>query len=347
MSVQRDPRDSMTSTWRKDRKQWTIFHYLIDWLQLYGSNMDQDVPVFKKTDKMAWIPHIEQHKWIVLHALWPFAVQQAYISLYGKNWSPVFSFIFYNVAFTLNAVHQLHMMRGLGHIHGFLDGDVHGRDEIPDHSVGSVVRSLISTATFRPMMSVFLAYRTSQGPLTMSLWTPVEIGLYGIILDFWFYWYHRCMHHFDGLWKFHRRHHLTKHPNPLLTLYADTEQEIFDIAIIPLMTYLTLRFMGFPMGFYDWWLCHQYIVFTELWGHSGIRVYATPANPLALFLRFFDAELAIEDHDLHHRKGWKKSMNYGKQTLLWDRAFKTAGDRIETKPELVDYNSPITLNVFG
>jgi hypothetical protein len=36
------------------------------------------------------------------------------------------------------------------------------------------------------------------------------------------------------LWKYHRTHHLTKHPNPLLTLYADTEQEFFDIlGVVP------------------------------------------------------------------------------------------------------------------
>lgn len=101
--------------------------------------------------------------------------------------------------------------------------------------------------------------------------------------------------------------------------------------------------MGFPMGFYDWWICHQYIVFTELFGHSGVRVFTTPPSTNSLFLRLFKAELATEDHDLHHRKGYRKSMNYGKQTLLWDRAFGTAGNRIEMAEHLIDYKNQASM----
>lgn len=72
------------------------------------------------------------------------------------------------------------------------------------------------------------------------------------------------MHDIDTLWKYHRTHHLTKHPNPLLTLFADTEQEIFNIAVIPLLAWGSMKLVGFPMGFYDWWICHQYAVWTEI-----------------------------------------------------------------------------------
>ncbi|KAK4546108.1 hypothetical protein LTR36_002245 [Oleoguttula mirabilis] len=164
----------------------------------------------------------------------------------------------------------------------------------------------------------------------MSWWIPVEIGLYAIILDFWFYWYHRYMHEFDGLWKYHRAHHLTKHPNPLLAIYADTDQDVFDIAFILLMTWDTIKLMGFPMGFYNWWLCHQYIMFTELWDHIGLRLFVTPPTTATLLLKLVDAEIIMEDHDLHHRKGRKKSNNYGKQTRLWDRNFGTRLERYES-----------------
>jgi sterol desaturase/sphingolipid hydroxylase (fatty acid hydroxylase superfamily) len=99
------------------------------------------------------------------------------------------------------------------------------------------------------------------------------------------------------------------------------------------------------MGFYEWWICHQYVVFAELAGHSGLRVHASPPSTLSWLLRWFDAELVIEDHDLHHRKGWKKSHNYGKQTRLWDRVFGTCCDRIESVQGNVDYvnQSPMPL----
>ncbi|TQN63686.1 Fatty acid hydroxylase vlmA [Colletotrichum shisoi] len=141
-------------------------------------------------------------------------------------------------------------MRGLGQRHGYLDGDKHERDGVPDQSVKAVLESLVSTATFRSMMAVILAYRSHESPVTVN-WKllPLEIGLYGVVLDFWFYWYHRLMHEVDSLWKYHRTHHLAKHPNPLLTLFADSEQEFFDIAGIPFLTWATLRLLGMPMGF--------------------------------------------------------------------------------------------------
>lgn len=62
------------------------------------------------------------------------------------------------------------------------------------------------------------------------------------------------MREMDGLWRYRRTHHLTKHPNPLLTIYGDSEQEFFDILGISFMTYMTMKPMGFPMGFYGWYV---------------------------------------------------------------------------------------------
>ncbi|XP_044718816.1 fatty acid hydroxylase superfamily domain-containing protein [Hirsutella rhossiliensis] len=151
------------------------------------------------------------------------------------------------------------------------------------------------------------------------------------------------MHEVASLWKYHRTHHLTKHPNPLLTLYADTEQEFFDTLGIPLLGYFSLKAMGLPMGYYEWWVCHQYLVFAELVGHSGLRLYLPIPNTLNPLLCWFNCELIIEDHDLHHRKGWKSSGNYGKQTRLWDRIFGTCKDRIECRDDNIDWENTITM----
>lgn len=62
-------------------------------------------------------------------------------------------------------------------------------------------------------------------------------------------------------------------------------------------------------------------------GHAGIRAYW--GHPLLFWLKIFDADGIIEDHDLHHRMG-KSGKNYGKQSRLWDRIFGTVGERIET-----------------
>lgn len=338
--------NSMKSTWRQTGKGWGLQHWVMQILWLHPTDINQKIPVHQKTDKMPYFTELDGHLWVLGHALWPLVLQQIFCWYTGHNLHPVLAFIFYTLVYHINAIHELHMLRRLGHDYGFLDGDKHERDQVPDNSVRKVMDSLTSTATFRPMFTVMLAYKSSQQPLSMSWWTPVEIGMYGLVLDFWFYWYHRVMHEYDGLWKYHRTHHLTKHPNPLLSLYADTEQEVFDVAIVPLLTYGTMKLMGFPMGFYDWWMCHQYIVFTELFGHSGIRLWTTPPSTNSWFLTLVGAELCTEDHDLHHRQGWRHSANYGKQTRFWDRMFGTCGKRVESIESVVDWSTPAKVKWF-
>ena len=252
------------------------------------------------------------------------------------------AYLFYAVAFKAIGIHEMRLLRRLGHYTGFLDGDEHDRDGIPDTAVGKVINSVMSTSSFRPMFTIILAYKPSLPPSTINwYWLFIETGMYSIILDFYYYWYHRALHEVDALWKYHRTHHLTKHPNPMLTLYADFEQEVFDIAGIPLITYFTMRFIGFPLGFYEWWIAHMYVMFTELAGHCGLRAAACAPNTLSWALDWVGGKIIIEDHDMHHRRGWKKSCNYGKQTMLWDTIFGTRGPRIETNQGNIDYSSKV------
>lgn len=345
MAVKQNPKDSMKSTWRRlNRGDWGLFHWFYEVFGIHPVSLDKEVPVHEKKDKVPSMPDWSQHRWVLAHSFIPIALHHAYVCYTKKNLGPLGAFLLYSLAFKGIAIHELRVIRRLGHVYGFFDGDKHARDEVPDVGVSKVAHSLISTSTIRPIFTVFLAYRTSQAPSSINwYWLPLEAGLYGIILDFWFYWYHRLMHDIGSLWKYHRTHHLTKHPNPLLTLYADHEQEFFDIAGIPLLAYGTMKLMGFPMGFYEWWVGHQYVVFAELAGHSGLRVHANPPNTLSWLLKMFNAELVIEDHDLHHRYGWKSSNNYGKQTRLWDRIFGTCRDRIESTDDNVDYDAQVPM----
>ena len=345
---QANSKDSIKSTWRRqNRSEWTIYHWFYELLGIHPTHLDKHIPVHQKTDK---VPHMHErslHRWVLLHAFVPILLQHLYVTWTGRNFTALQAFFFYSTAFKLIAIHELHILRRTGHETGFLDGDAHERDGVPDVGVKKVVYSLISTSTFRPIATVFLSYRYSQAPADMNwLWLPLEAGLYGIILDFWFYWYHRLMHEIGSLWQYHRTHHLTKHPNPLLTLYADTEQEFFDILGTPLLTYFSMKAMGMPMGFYEWWICHQYVVFAEVAGHSGLRIHTSPPNTLSPLLRWFNCELIIEDHDLHHRKGWKSSGNYGKQTRLWDVVFGTCKDRIECQDDNIDWENTISMPIF-
>lgn len=353
MTTMANPKGSMKSTWRiDDRSTWTWKHKLIYFFRAFPISPDKPIPVHLKTDKLPHITQWSQHLWILYHAFVPFVLHQAYVSFSGNTLHKGPALGFYFMAFNLGVVREMQILRRLAHKHGFLDGDVHDRDGVPDVSTGKIIASLLKTTGARIAMAIYLTYIPDQAPADVFadgkwwLWLVFAIGLYGIILDFWFYVYHRTMHDVAPLWKLHRTHHLTKHPNPLLTAFGDHEQEFFDMVGVPLMTYLTFRALGMPLGFYDWWICHQYIIYTEVWGHSGIRVHVTAPSTLSWFLRIFDAEIAVEDHDLHHRKGYRKSHNYGKQTRLWDRIFRTCHERIESTEDNIDYANSAHMPIF-
>ncbi|KAH8705251.1 hypothetical protein BGW36DRAFT_367185 [Talaromyces proteolyticus] len=350
-----NPKDSMKSTWRTaDKSTWSRHHFIIDFLNAYHYDLNKEVPVFSKQDKLPHLPQLPQHIWVLFHAFIPLAVHQAllYYPPLQEGVGRLAAFALYFMSFNVIVIREVNILRRLAHKYGFLDGDVHERDGVPDVGVDKVAQSLYKTTGSRLALAIWLSYDPAVSPLEVMSepswwgWLALEIGLYGVVLDFWFYWYHRAMHDVDGLWRFHRTHHLTKHPNPLLAAYADHEQEFFDMVGVPFMTYLTLRVIGLPLGFYEWWICHQYIAYTEVYGHSGLRIHLTPPTTLNWFLEYFDSEIVIEDHDLHHRKGWRKSHNYGKQTRLWDRIFGTCTERIESVPQNVDYANPAHMPIF-
>lgn len=248
-------KDSMKSTWRETGKGWKASHYILTFLDVFSSYDDRPIPKHNKGDKVPYLSEVQTNRWILFHAFIPLAIHQAYIWITGKDLGWYGAFTLYSTAYQVNAIVLVKLLRRLGHIYGFYDGDEHGRDGVPDNKVRKTFISLAATTLFRPLMTVGLSYRPDQGPMMMSLpWLFAEIGAYSVILDFYFYWYHRCMHEFDSLWKYHRTHHLTKHPIALLSAFADEEQELFDILGCPLATYLTMKLLGFPMGFYEWYV---------------------------------------------------------------------------------------------
>ncbi|KAJ5081187.1 hypothetical protein N7456_013425 [Penicillium angulare] len=343
----RNPMDSMTSTWRSwDRSRWNAGHWLIEILDVHPLSPDKEVPVHQKTDKVPHVPELQFHIWILAHAAIPLILHELYINYIGRP-SGVLVFLFYSLALKFTAVHEIHIFRRIGEKIGYFDGDKHPRDGVPDVGVRKTAQSLVSVITFRPMYSIIVAYRASEAPSSIRWgWLIFESGMYPLMIDFWYYIFHRCAHESEYLWRFHRTHHLTKHPNPLLTAYADMVQEFFDIIATPLLAYGSMKLMGFPMGFYEWWICQAYVVFTEVMGHSGLRMMGPAISPWGWLLKLCDMQLVIEDHDLHHRKGWKNSHNYGKQTRVWDRLFNTSIPRIEGHKDNIDYVNVTEIPLF-
>ena len=50
---------------------------------------------------------------------------------------------------------------------------------------------------------------------------------------------------------------------------------------------------------------------------------------------------------LVHRKGWKSSANYGKQTRQWDKVFGTCRERVEYSEDNVDWDNHVGMPLIG
>ncbi|KAF4120918.1 Sterol desaturase/sphingolipid hydroxylase, fatty acid hydroxylase superfamily [Geosmithia morbida] len=354
MTPKPNVQDSMKSTWRTSPKEnWSLAHHIIDFFNAYPVDIDKPVPVHDKSDPTPHMSDIAVVIWVLFYALIPVSIHQAWLSVTGYESIGRFAlFNLYFTAFNFTVIREVHVLRRVGHMTGFLDGDEHERDGIPDVGVAKVAAALYKTTGSRIALSILVSYDPAEPPTEVMsnpkwwAWLFLQIGLYSVVLDFWFYWYHRAMHDVSFLWRYHRTHHLTKHPNPLLSAYADHEQEFFDMVGVPLMTWATLCVMGISMGFYEWWICHQFIAFTEVFGHSGLRLYGAPPSTFSWLLRATGTELVVEDHDMHHRKGYRKTHNYGKQTGIWDILFGTRGDRIEMAKDNVDRGQAIYIPIF-
>lgn len=316
-------------TWHEEsnRKSWGLHAWLIHLMGIDPLPPNFEAPVHEKTDKMPYVSEFDMHRWIFPRAIVPMLIHYGLYRYADIKLHPVAAFALYTVWFKLFGIMVLRMLRTVASQTGFLDGH-HPRDGIPDESIGKVMTSLISTSTYRPMMAIMLAYDRNAAPSLPFPWILAYIGLYNVVLDGFFWYYHKSMHEVPWLWKFHSTHHKTKHPNPTLTLFADEVQEIFDIAVIPLCAYLTMHFFFKDFNFYSWWLCQMYQMFVELSGHSGCRIYATSPATFGL-LPMMGLDIVIEDHDLHHREGYRKSGNYGKQSRVWDHLFGTTLPRQE------------------
>lgn len=181
----------MVSTWRDDdRTQWTPSHWLLDLLGTRLNARNEAAPVFSKKDKIPSVREWTVHLWILLHALIPHVLHQAYMTYTGRSLHPFAIFWLYTTTFYGTGIHLVQTIRRLGRVYGFLDGDKHERDDIPNVGVKRVATELLSVPSLRLAMSLYLSYRPKELPLSFNWgWLALEIGLYSITVDFWFYWY--------------------------------------------------------------------------------------------------------------------------------------------------------------
>lgn len=274
-------------------------------------------------------PLWKENAWILSRALIPLALHQGWNALmpeYKMHWAP--AWLMYHLCFISFAQSLIARLHHYMEKYGCFDEHNRGRDMVDDKHVNHLGRSIFIYIVLRTAGPFLLAWRGDMAsPFSGFSWaTPLKLAWWEVALDYWFYLYHRSCHEFDFLWFIHRQHHATKHPTPILSILADDIQECLEICIIPILA----TAVSPKMSFAELFLTAAYTLYVEALGHSGVRA-EWPHPVLGLVLKPFGMELAVEDHDLHHRFG-KSGKNYGKQTRIWDRIFGTIGERIETVP---------------
>ncbi|KAF8309902.1 hypothetical protein DL93DRAFT_1689297 [Clavulina sp. PMI_390] len=325
------PKRHMLSTWHRDPSKthfsftslgW-LANFLIDHSNIHGGTQAPG-------EKLSVHSAIAQHIFVLPKALIPVVIQYISMTYFNLSWSLPFAFVFYSTVATLFSFVMLFHFKAITAKHGFLDAS-HSRDGIPDSKLNGTLIFLGLTLSGRALVGGLLAYDRFEIP-SFSIWDPIHIFVFHCVLDFYFYIYHRAMHEVPWLWKYHKTHHLAKHPIPLLSIFADPEQDFCDIFVIPWLATMT-----YPLRFHAWWVSAVYILYIEAGSHLGARIYWSPpiTGPI---LYWFNMELVLEDHDLHHRLGWRTSSNYGKQTRIWDTVFGTKRERLEVKREDVDWS---------
>ncbi|PKI82902.1 hypothetical protein MVES1_003768 [Malassezia vespertilionis] len=271
-----------------------------------------------------------QHMYLLPRAMLPIVARWAYMTATGYTIHPV-AMYFLTLAYNAHVVKSFFQhLTTLVKRHGFLDADI-PRDSIPETMAGKLFTEFLTGIFVRPLLVILLSYDRYKMP-SLSLWLPLQVAIFTLFADFVYYWVHRATHEVSFLWHFHQRHHTTKHPVAYLLGFADEPQEVFDAIGSPILAYLM-----YPIGYDAMYIWSVYFIATEILGHSGMRAYY-PGPLTSTILRPIDCEIAVEDHDLHHRFGWRESYNYGKQSRFWDAMFGTTGERVETHAGNIDYS---------
>ncbi|KAK4700679.1 hypothetical protein P7C70_g5569, partial [Phenoliferia sp. Uapishka_3] len=186
----------------------------------------------------------------------------------------------------------------LGKKFGTFNEEHRGRDHVPDDSADVMAGGIITYFVFRVGKMILTDYDRNVTPLSNFGWDYIiRFQLWFIVMDCFFYSYHRSTHEFDFLWRIHQQHHRSKAPTMISSALAGHAQHFIEIILIPSMTTYIV-----PMSFHEQWVLYLCLAYVETIGHSGIRIHVANTNTWLSCLPF-GADLNIEDHDLHHRYG--------------------------------------------
>lgn len=177
--------------------------------------------------------------------------------------------------------------------------------------VGAFTRSL----SIVPYTWLWVHCRAFDVPDTWPAWVAIFI-----ILDFFYYWFHRQSHEWNFSWAAHSVHHSSENYN----LTSALRQAAFQ-QWLSWIYYLPMAFIGFSPRLY---MAHlQFNVIYQFWIHTELV-------PKLGWLEYIIN--TPSQHRVHHgRNPYCIDKNYGGTLAVWDRLFGTFAE--ERDDEVIKY----------
>ncbi len=189
-----------------------------------------------------------------------------------------------------------------------------------------VMQSFVSLLVKTHVLGFYAWFYFHLAMLDMTVWSPARQLAAGmimfIIVDFCYYWFHRCAHQVNIIWAAHVVHHQSEEYNLTTALRQSMTQYLFGIWF-----YLPLAIVGFPPE----WLIGMSALNTvgQFWFHTRV---------IGKFPKWIEAWVNTPSHHrVHHGRNPEYiDKNHGGVLIIWDRLFGTF------QPELISPTYGIT-----
>ena len=177
---------------------------------------------------------------------------------------------------------------------------------------GNVAISLLTKGSILLLYVYFYQFRLFTINDLLPIWAVWVLTF--IVVDFVYYWYHRCSHRVRFLWAVHMNHHSSEEMNYVVSL----RQAWFGpITKIPF-------FMFMPLVGFDPLITLVAGVASTLWGVLGHTQWINKLGPLEYIL------VTPSSHRVHHGSNeCYLDKNYGNLLIVWDRMFGTFAEEKE------------------
>ena len=178
--------------------------------------------------------------------------------------------------------------------------------------IGNFVIGLLSKSSIFFLYLYLYQYKLIEVNNLIPTWLVWVITF--IMIDFIYYWYHRCSHRVRFLWAVHMNHHSSEEMNFTVSL----RQAWFGpITKIPFFIFM-------PLVGFDPIITAVAGVASTLWGVIGHTQWIKRLGILEFIF------VTPSSHRVHHGSNeCYIDRNYGNLLIIWDRLFGTFAEEIE------------------